>query len=129
MTSTVYRQTRSFKRIAYAFTGIVCSLLLAPTAFADESEQATAMSSTDEMRAVSGELGDRASLPGAALFATHCASCHNGQVYKAPHTTWLEMMPARSIYRALDGGLGSWVGAVLAVIAEEVVSEDSSSVE
>lgn len=71
------------------------------------------MSSTDEMRAVSGELGDRASLPGAALFAQHCASCHNGQVYKAPHTTWLEMMPARSIYKAMDGGIMSVQSSML----------------
>ncbi|MFT6367638.1 MAG: polyvinyl alcohol dehydrogenase (cytochrome) [Candidatus Azotimanducaceae bacterium] len=65
------------------------------------------------MRSVSGELGDRASLPGVALFDKHCASCHNGQVYKAPHTTWLEMMPARSIYKAMDGGIMSTQASML----------------
>lgn len=113
MTSTVYRQERALKRIANAITGILCGSLLASAAFSEEPEQPTAMSSTDEMRAVSGELGERASLPGAALFATHCASCHNGQVYKAPHTTWLEMMPARSIYRAMDGGIMSAQSSML----------------
>lgn len=86
---------------------------LATAVAGEEPAAPEAMSSTDEMRAVSGELGDRASLPGADLFNKHCASCHNGQVYKAPHTTWLEMMPARSIYRAMDGGIMSAQAAML----------------
>ena len=92
---------------------IILGCLLVTQVTAEEPEAPEAMSSTDEMRAVSGELGDRASLPGAALYNTHCASCHNGQVYKAPHTTWLEMMPARSIYRAMDGGIMSTQASML----------------
>jgi polyvinyl alcohol dehydrogenase (cytochrome) len=63
------------------------------------------LTSTDEMRAGSGALGERALLPGATLFSKNCASCHEGQVYKAPHTSWLEMMPARSLYRAMNEGV------------------------
>lgn len=68
-------------------------------------EESKTLSSTDEMRAVSGALGDRESLPGAALFARHCVSCHAGQIYKAPHTSWLEMMPARTLYTSMTEGI------------------------
>ena len=69
------------------------------------AEEPETLSSTDEMRVVSGALGDRESLPGAALYARHCMACHAGQVYKAPHTSWLEMMPARTIYTTMTEGL------------------------
>ncbi|MEH6611064.1 MAG: PQQ-binding-like beta-propeller repeat protein [Halioglobus sp.] len=88
-----------------------------------EAEAPSGMSSTDEMRSVSGELGERSSLPGAELFTKHCANCHNGQVYKAPHTTWLEMMPARSIYRAMDGGIMSAQAASLSEVERVHVVE------
>ena len=69
------------------------------------SDVPATLQSTDEMRVVSGALGERSALPGAALYARHCLACHAGQVYKAPHTSWLEMMPARTIYRAMTEGL------------------------
>lgn len=69
------------------------------------SDVPATLQSTDEMRVVSGALGERSALPGAALYARHCLACHAGQVYKAPHTSLLEMMPARTIYRAMTEGL------------------------
>ena len=65
------------------------ALVVFPALARAEAEAPSGMSSTDEMRSVSGELGERSSLPGAELFTKHCAGCHNGQVYKAPHTAWL----------------------------------------
>jgi polyvinyl alcohol dehydrogenase (cytochrome) len=43
--------------------------------------------------------------PGEALFAQDCASCHLGQVARAPHKMFLEMMPADMIFAALDAGV------------------------
>lgn len=43
--------------------------------------------------------------PGEALFATSCASCHLGQVAKAPHKTFLQMMAPDMIFAAMDGGI------------------------
>ena len=38
--------------------------------------EAKALESLDDMRAGSGALGDRSAMPGAPLFAQHCAGCH-----------------------------------------------------
>ncbi|MFT4824486.1 MAG: polyvinyl alcohol dehydrogenase (cytochrome) [Halioglobus sp.] len=81
------------------------SLMTGSVAAQIGEEESKTLSSTDEMRAVSGALGDRESLPGAALFTRHCVSCHAGQVYKAPHTSWLEMMPARTLYTTMTEGV------------------------
>jgi len=43
--------------------------------------------------------------PGAALFDQYCASCHLGQVPKAPHKMFLQMMAPDAIYSALDVGI------------------------
>jgi len=43
--------------------------------------------------------------PGAALFDQRCASCHLGQVPKAPHKMFLQMMQQDAIYRALTEGV------------------------
>ena len=46
-------------------------------------------------------------MPGAALYALNCASCHNGSVYKAPHFIWLELMSPQAILSAMDGVMAS----------------------
>ncbi len=63
------------------------------------------ISSINELRAKSDEPGVRDALPGRPLFQQHCAGCHNGSVYKAPHVTWLEMMPASSLYESMNEGV------------------------
>ena len=70
-----------------------------------EAEEAQVLGSIDEFQSQDGLLGPRNELPGAKLYVEHCANCHNGSIYKAPHFHWLEMMPATSIYKSLDSGL------------------------
>ncbi|MFK8013985.1 MAG: PQQ-binding-like beta-propeller repeat protein [Gammaproteobacteria bacterium] len=72
---------------------------------AETAESPSTLASTDEFQTAGSELGPRDGLPGKDLFNTHCASCHNGSVYKAPHTHWLEMLPSTSLYSALDSGV------------------------
>lgn len=104
------------------FTVVFCAVLWScvPTSMpsgeaADSKSEPAVLGSTDEFNSVASELGERSELPGAALFVENCALCHNGSVYKAPHTAWLEMMPARSLYRAMDGGVMAAQAAKLSV--------------
>ena len=59
----------------------------------------------DEQYAWVGDLGDRDALPGKPLYIEHCAGCHEAQVYKAPHTTWLELMSPQVLYRSITEGI------------------------
>jgi polyvinyl alcohol dehydrogenase (cytochrome) len=43
--------------------------------------------------------------PGEPLFAQYCASCHLGQVPKAPHKMFLQMMAPDAIFASLDVGI------------------------
>ena len=69
-----------------------------------EAEPAT-LGSMDEQYAWVGDLGDRDALPGKPLYIEHCAGCHEAQVYKAPHTTWLELMSPPVLYRSITEGI------------------------
>ena len=69
-----------------------------------EAEPAT-LGSMDEQYAWVGDLGDREALPGKPLYIEHCAGCHEAQVYKAPHTTWLELMSPQVLYRSITEGI------------------------
>ena len=69
-----------------------------------EAEPAT-LGSMDEQYAWVGDLGDRDALPGKPLYTEHCAGCHEAQVYKAPHTTWLELMSPQVLYRSITEGI------------------------
>ena len=48
---------------------------------------------------------DPETLPGAPVYHQVCAGCHEGQVPKAPHKMFLQMMPAQNIVAALTTGL------------------------
>ncbi len=69
-----------------------------------EAEPGT-LGSMDEQYAWVGDLGDRDALPGKPLYIEHCAGCHEAQVYKAPHTTWLELMSPQVLYRSITEGI------------------------
>jgi polyvinyl alcohol dehydrogenase (cytochrome) len=51
------------------------------------------------------QTADPETWPGAAVYRSTCASCHEGQVPKAPHKMFLQLMTPASILRALDQGL------------------------
>ena len=74
---------------------------------ADASAEAepNTLGSMDEQYAWVGDLGDRDALPGKPLYIEHCAGCHEAQVYKAPHTTWLELMSPQVLYRSITEGI------------------------
>ena len=51
------------------------------------------------------ETAAQAPNPGEVVFRNNCASCHLGQVPKAPHKMFLQMMAPDAIYNALDVGI------------------------
>ena len=73
---------------------VAATLMLACQADAasDPENDVATLGSMDEQYAWVGDLGDRDVLPGKPLYIEHCAGWHEAQVYKAPHTTWLELM-------------------------------------
>ena len=75
-----------------------------PADVSTDAEPAT-LGSMDEQYAWVGDLGDRDALPGKQLYIENCAGCHEAQVYKAPHTTWLELMSPKVLYRSITEGI------------------------
>jgi polyvinyl alcohol dehydrogenase (cytochrome) len=51
--------------------------------------------------------------PGEAVYAAHCAKCHEGGVPKAPHKMFLQMMAADAIFGALQSGVMKMQAAAL----------------
>ena len=77
----------------------------ASSATPESGAEPATLGSMDEQYAWVGDLGDRDALPGKALYSQHCAGCHEAQVYKAPHTTWLELMSPQVLYRSITEGI------------------------
>ena len=87
-------------------TMIICSLLILVAPIKPEAQEEPAtLGAMDEQYAWVGDLGDRDALPGKPLYIEHCAGCHEAQVYKAPHTTWLELMSPQVLYRSITEGI------------------------
>ncbi len=70
-----------------------------------EPERPATLNSVDQFQATSEDLGPREAMPGAALYAEHCAVCHTGGVSKSPHLVWLEMMTPRAVYASMTEGV------------------------
>ncbi|WP_299193983.1 PQQ-binding-like beta-propeller repeat protein [uncultured Erythrobacter sp.] len=95
------------------FGVIFASLALFSCGQTDKPQGGEALGSTDEFATSDGLIADRASLPGAKIYVENCASCHDGDVAKAPHFQWLEMMSPASVVAALNGGVMAEQGAML----------------
>ena len=78
-----------------------------------EAAEPEALESLEDMRAGVADFGPREEMPGAALYAEHCAICHDGTVPKAPHLHWLEMMSPHVIVEAMTDGIMSSQAAAL----------------
>jgi len=66
---------------------------------------AETVKSAEQFATGKGLIADRASLPGAKIFAENCAFCHNGSVPKAPHLQWLEMLQPQAVVDAMTKGV------------------------
>ena len=72
---------------------------------ASESESPTTLDSTDQFQATSEDLGPREEMPGAPLYAQHCAACHEGGVSRSPTLNFLEMLTPQSVYASMTDGI------------------------
>ena len=96
----------------YSFFGpVILGLLVRTAGLAAETPAAPETTQTPHALKSVAELDTRKlavdpeTLPGAAVFKAHCAQCHEGQVPKAPHKMFLQMMSGPTIHEALTHGL------------------------
>jgi polyvinyl alcohol dehydrogenase (cytochrome) len=61
--------------------------------------------------------------PGAAVYRSACSSCHEGQVPKAPHKTFLQMLTGPTILASLEHGLMRAQGDALSPAQRRSVAE------
>jgi polyvinyl alcohol dehydrogenase (cytochrome) len=67
--------------------------------------QSSAQTSDDVMENLRGQKGGGEDLPGAMLYAEHCAECHSVSIPRAPHQSFLAMLPADMILRSMNDGI------------------------
>ncbi len=87
--------------------------------------QASSSSSLKDVSELSANQStvDPETLPGAPLYHRICANCHEGQVARAPHKMFLQMMPAANIITALTTGVMKQQGAALSAEERQSVAE------
>jgi polyvinyl alcohol dehydrogenase (cytochrome) len=113
-------------RVAAVFVAALASVSAVPAQGAAQpaaQQSSSAIKSTDQLVSRAVDLGPREQMPGAALYAQHCAACHGGAVPKAPHLIWLEMMKPRAILSSLTDGLMKAQGAALSDEQKRQVAE------
>ncbi|MDJ0760849.1 MAG: PQQ-binding-like beta-propeller repeat protein [Woeseiaceae bacterium] len=96
---------RSLTAACLATLLAACGPAMDENASAEPQAEPSRVETTDEFRAQSVDLGPRDQMPGAALYAQNCNSCHNGTVPKAPHITFLEMLSPAAILKTMNEGI------------------------
>ena len=61
--------------------------------------------------------------PGAQVYRSSCSNCHEGQVPKAPHKMFLQMLSGATIHEALTTGLMQTQAAALSASDRQAVAE------
>ena len=84
---------------------IFCALAAGCQPPDDPAAAPASLTSTDQFQATADDLGPRQEMPGAPLYAEHCASCHAGGVSRAPHLIWLEMMTPQILVASMTDGI------------------------
>ena len=89
---------------------------------AAEAPASSSLKDISELSATKPKV-DPETLPGAPVYHAVCAACHEGQVPKAPHKMFLQMMPPENILAALTTGLMKSQGAALTAKQRREVAE------
>jgi polyvinyl alcohol dehydrogenase (cytochrome) len=110
---------------AFVLLVSLSGVLWAAPAESAADKPAAASSSLHDVSELSANKSavDPETLPGAPLYHRTCAACHEGQVAKAPHKMFLQMMPAANILAALTTGLMKDQGAALSAAQRQQVAE------
>ena len=112
----------------FAILGIVVSLACARLFGAETGGVPAAAQSSSALKSVADldsrkHTTDPESLPGAAVYHRTCATCHEGQVPKAPHKIFLQMLSGPTIHDALTKGLMATQGQALSTDERVEVAE------
>ena len=110
---------RALPAVSLSFLGFAAS------AWADEppaSAGGSQLKDTSEFEARSIAT-DLEQWPGSAVFKQHCQMCHEGQVPKAPHKMFLQMLSGPTILTALSEGLMKGQAAALTPGERQQVAE------
>lgn len=114
-------------RLAGWRAGIAIAALLSLGAGEDLEKQRDQRAAEAAAFTASFESGAKGSdpeqLPGAPLYREHCASCHEGQVPKAPHRTFLAMMPVDQVRASLFDGVMRQQAAALSDVQRAQIAE------
>lgn len=82
-----------------------------------------AAANDNSMQAIKEARLAREELPGKTHYQRACATCHEGQVKKAPHREMLGLMTPEAILGTLTGGLMQMQGAALSEDQQKQVAE------
>ncbi len=85
---------------ALLITGIVLTGCAAPV-----TDTASDLDRAEVREKLQGSAGGGAAHPGAALYTTHCAACHDSGMTKAPARNILQLLSPRSVLAAMDTGI------------------------
>ncbi len=92
--------------VLVALIGLVGCAPTTPQSATQEEATAASLESPDDFQTgIDNSLGPREAMRGASIYAAACAGCHTGQVPKAPHFIWLEMMSGQSLMHAMNEGI------------------------
>lgn len=109
------------------FSGIIAVALLAASVAAAEPKptgETRASTLNDISQLDSRKLtSDPETWPGAKIYQTACAACHEGQVPKAPHKMFLQMLTGTTIHESLEKGLMQTQASVLSAADRIAVAE------
>ena len=117
--------TRAIRIAAFAACALAMQPAHAASPPADSAPAAQVSSSLKDISELSASKPkvDPETLPGAPVYHSVCAACHEGQVPKAPHKMFLQMMPPENILAALTTGLMKAQGAALSAAQRRAVAE------
>lgn len=101
---------------------IACMLGAAAMAAETQSPAATQLKDVKEFQSRK-QGSDPETWPGAPVYRSTCSTCHEGQVPKAPHKMFLQMMTPASILNALDNGMMKQQAAALSATDRRHVAE------
>ena len=116
---------RGVSRSAAALTALVLGAYLTGCAAPEQAPSAASGELNDPtLRAqLQGSGGGSEAHPGAALYAQHCAACHEQAVARAPARNILEMLAPETMLTALEQGVMQQQAAALSAAQRAAVVE------
>ncbi len=115
---------RSSTFLACAVVALLAACAREPAAAPDAAPNTDGAAKEAPAQAAAAKpASDPEQWPGAAVYAKNCATCHQGQVAKAPQKLFLQMLSGPTILDALEHGLMKSQAAMLSAEERQHVAE------